>query len=378
MGLADLFSRIADDRRAGNALESAAQTLAGAASPVYTVGAMLNRLLHDTGILSRERLDAPVASIGNITLGGTGKTPFCLWLCDFLRREGYRPAVLTRGYGRADEDALIVVHDGRRLRASTREAGDEPVLLARALGDVPVVACASRHQGGLHALKRLRADALVLDDGFQHHRLHRNLDVVLVDSTQPLHRLRLFPRGSLREPVSTLSRAQLIVLTRWHQARGTRRQVLRAVRAAAPGVPVVRTRLAITGAIRLADRKAVDLESLKGKSAVILCAVGNPSSVRRSAEETGLRVLGMKPLKDHARISKSTLLRYDSYRLQKGADYLVVTEKDAVKLLELGSLPDEVLVLRARIEMLSAEEQETAERLIRARMSTRETKGLLG
>lgn len=376
MGLSDLFSRIADDRAASGAIEAAAQGAAALASPVYTAGAYLNRLLHDVGALGREKLPAPVASIGNLTLGGTGKTPFCLWLADFLRREGFRPAVLTRGYGRADENQLTVVHDGRRLRSSTKVAGDEPVLLARSLGDVPVVACASRARAGRHALQRLGVDSLVLDDGFQHHRLHRNLDIVLVDATRPLSRLRLFPRGTLREPVSTLQRAHLIVITRWHQATN-RKRFLREVQQAAPGVPMVRSHLKVAGAIRLATRESLPSEALTGRSAVLLCAVGNPASVRRSVEEAGIRVVAMKALKDHARITKATLLRYDSMRLQKGADYLVVTEKDAVKLVELGSLPPETIALKVRLEMLTEAETETAERIIRGRMKSGPTKGLL-
>jgi tetraacyldisaccharide 4'-kinase len=376
MGITDIFQRIADDSRPEGPGDSIAQRAAGLFAPVYTAGAYLNRTLHEFGVLGREELPAPVISVGNITLGGTGKTPFCHWLIDFLRAEGRRPAILTRGYGRSDESRLLVVHDGKRLVAGTRVAGDEPVLLARALRDVPVIACSSRAAAGRLALERFEVDTLVLDDGFQHHRLARNGDIVLVDCTKPLSRLELFPRGTLREPVSTLQRAHLIVLTRWQQAPEPER-ILREVKRAAPGVPIARSRMAVSAALRLSDRQPVRREELRGRRAVLLCAVGNPESVRKSAAELGLQVVGMKTFPDHAPITKAQLLHYDSVRLRKKADVLLVTEKDAVKLVELGNLPPEIIAVRARVEMLQDRDRELAEKVIRGRLKAGIVRGFL-
>jgi tetraacyldisaccharide 4'-kinase len=376
MALGEFFTRIADGAKPKGLVETAAQGVAGVIAPLYGFGAVVNRLLHEAGAVQREELKAPVLSVGNITVGGTGKTPFCLWLVEFLQREGRRPAILTRGYGRADEAKLTIVHDGKRLLANTRDAGDEPVLLARALQSVPVVACASRAEGGRHALQRFEVDTLVLDDGFQHHALSRNGDIVLVDCTRPLSSLSLFPRGTLRETTSALQRAHLIVLTRWQQARDSKR-VWREVRAIAPSVPIARTRIAITSASRVADRSAVPMESLAGKKAILLCAVGNPDSVKRSVRDLGVRLVGMKRLPDHAPITKELLLRYDSARKHAGADFLLVTEKDAVKLVELGSLPAELIALRARIQMLEPKDEATAERIIRARLQAGPIRGFL-
>lgn len=376
MALSDLFQRLADDRRPATAMEAAVQATMSAASPFYAAGAILNRLLHDTGLRERGSLPAIVLSVGNITVGGTGKTPFCLWLVALLKKEGKRPVILTRGYGREDEERLVVVHDGTKLLAGTREAGDEPVLLARSLGDTPVIACSDRHKAGRHALKRFEADTLILDDGFQHHALHRQGDIVLVDSTRPLSTLRLLPRGTLREPASVLSRAHLIVLTRWNQAANPGR-VLREVRHLAPSVPVVRAKLTIASAVDLASREALDLPALKGKRAFLFCAVANPESVRRSAEELSLNLVGSKILPDHERPTKAMLLKCDSARRRLGADYLVVTEKDAVKLTELGNLPPGIIALRARLEMVSPKDQTRAESAIRSRLHSRTLRGYL-
>lgn len=376
MGLTDLFSRLADRRQADGMLDSALQASLSAAAPLYATGAYLNRMAHDLGIVRKEVLPATVLSVGNITLGGTGKTPYCLWLVEWLRAQGRAPAILTRGYGREDEDHLLVVHDGKRLRATTRQAGDEPVLLAKALGNVPVIACANRVRGGRYALRKFKLDTLVLDDGFQHHAVGRQGDIVLVDSTVPLRSLRLFPRGTLREAPPTLARAHLIVLTRWSQAEEPR-SVLRDVRRFAPGVPVIRTNLRITGATRVADGSDVELESLKGRKAYMACAVGNPKSVRRSAEELGIQVIGGRRMRDHARFNRRSVGQLEAARKRRGAELLLVTEKDAVKLAELDGLPESLVAIRARIEPYEEKDSRVMQRVLRARLEAGIVRGYL-
>ncbi|MEO8377456.1 MAG: tetraacyldisaccharide 4'-kinase, partial [Candidatus Sumerlaeota bacterium] len=370
------FNRIADQKRPKTTLETAGQLAASAASSVYAAGAFLNRFLHDAGLKQRTALPAVVLSVGNITVGGTGKTPFCLWLMEFLKEESRQCALISRGYGRDDEDELIVVHDGRRLRATTREAGDEPVMLARALGDVPVIACADRHKAGTYALKKFSVDTIVLDDAFQHHALHRQGDIVLVDSTKRLSSLRLLPRGTLRESPSVLSRAHLIVLTRWNQSK-CRNAVLREVRNVAPSVPVVRANVEITSAVELSSRSAIPMEDLAGKTAFLMCAVANPDSVKASVASAGLKVIGSKILPDHDRLTKEQLLKLDSVRRRAGADFLVVTEKDAVKLAELGNLPPQIIALRARMRMVSEADETRAHSAIKSRLHVKTLRGYL-
>ena len=371
-----LFQRLADGGTPRSGFESGVQRLLGVLSPFYGTGAYVNRLLHEGGLKDRRRLPVPVLSVGNITLGGTGKTPFCLWLIDRLREEGRRPAIVTRGYGREDEDELVVVHDGRQLRATTREAGDEPVLLAKALGDVPVVACANRYRAGRFAIRKFRADTIVLDDGFQHHRLERQGDLVLVDATQRPSALRVFPRGTLREPAGVLKRAHLIVLTRCNQSKNVK-AVLRDVKRHAPHVPVVRGRLVEKGVEDFATGRRIDDGDLKGKKALIICAVGNPRSVAESARAMGLRVSGLKALADHAALSPELIRRMETIRKRRGADYLLVTEKDAVKLDELGPMPESLAVLRVRFDVPGKKQKELAKKTIRARLHARGVQGYL-
>ena len=374
--LSRFFARIADDAAPGGPAGSLAQATLSVASPFYAVGAAINRLLHDAGIQQRESLPTIVLSVGNITVGGTGKSPFCAWLVEWLRAEGKRPAVLTRGYGRADESRLVVVHNGSRLLARTTDGGDEPVMLARMLGDVPVVACADRARGGRYALKKFEIDTLVLDDGFQHHDLARQGDILLVDSTRPISSLRLLPRGTLRELPGVLSRAHLIVMTRWNQASSPKR-TLREVMHHAPGVPVARMSLEATGARRLAGGELLPLDALKGKRAVVLTGVANPDSVRASVESAGLRVAKLRSLGDHATITRQTLDAALRMMRKMRAEFVVVTEKDAAKLEELGSLPPQIIALKTELRFVEERDRRTAEKALRARVQARGVRGLL-
>ena len=178
-----------------------------------------NRLF-DLGVLRQEKVGCPVVSVGNLTVGGTGKTPMVILLAGMLRDRGMRPAVLSRGYGGKSTSDVLVVSDGSQILAGPEEAGDEPVLIARRLKGIPVLAGAKRALTGRYARENFGVDVMVLDDGFQHRWIHRDLDIVLLDSRQPLGNGLLLPRGPLREPPSALERAGVVVFTRSEDSTG--------------------------------------------------------------------------------------------------------------------------------------------------------------
>lgn len=377
MPLRNLFEKLADNRPARSGWESALQGALSGAALAYAAGASTARLLYEAGLRERTALPVPVLSVGNLTLGGTGKTPFAAWLVGRLREAGRHPVILSRGYGREDEERLVVVHDGTNLLANTREAGDEPVLLARLLGNTPVLVCADRVRAGRLALRRFTCDTVVLDDGFQHHRLSRDGDIVLLDATRPVDRLRLFPRGTLREPVSALSRAHLVVITRCGQAAENARRLARLVRTRFPHVPCVRTDVAIRGARCLATRQLIPADELRGRRATVVCGVGNPAAVRRSVEALGVRIAAFHAMADHARLTRRQLLRLEGERRDAGASMLLVTEKDAVKLAEVSRPPEGVFALVAELTFASQTEHDLAERVIRSRLESRRLRGFL-
>src|SRR5215216_482156 len=182
---------------------------------VYGAVARARLRLYRSGWLKSERVGAPVVSVGNLTAGGTGKTPLVEWVAHALAAEGLRACVLTRGYGRADEGRRVVASDGARVLAEVAECGDEPRLLAEKLLGVASVVCdRDRVSAARWARAELGARVFVLDDGFQHLRIARDLDVVTLDATDPWGGGHLLPRGRLREPASALARAGCVVITR--------------------------------------------------------------------------------------------------------------------------------------------------------------------
>ncbi|MDT5262954.1 MAG: tetraacyldisaccharide 4-kinase, partial [Acidobacteriota bacterium] len=171
--------------------------------------------LYRSGLLKTETAGVPVISVGNLTTGGTGKTPLVEWVARAVKREGLRACVLTRGYGRADESVRVVASDGVRVLAEVGECGDEPRLLAeRLLGTASVVCDRDRVAAARWARENLGAEVFILDDGFQHLRMGRDLDVVTLDASAPWSGGHMLPRGRLREPVSGLRRADCVVITR--------------------------------------------------------------------------------------------------------------------------------------------------------------------
>nr|MBI5153959.1 tetraacyldisaccharide 4'-kinase [Candidatus Poribacteria bacterium] len=376
MNIESFFRRLADSRVPGSGTLRLLQSVLGLAAPVYGAGAWTNRVLHETGIRQRNRLPVPVFSVGNVTLGGTGKTPFAAWLCQWLQSEGRRPAILTRGYGREDADQLVVVHDGETLLAGTREAGDEPVALARALRTVPVIACADRHRGGRAAIRRFHPDTLVLDDGLQHVSLERQAEIILLDATRPLDELRLFPRGTLREPLGVLERAHLLVLTRCDQSKRSER-LFRGLRRRLSHIPAVRTRVEVIWLVNLGNGERRRVADWTGRRVLLACAVGHPGAVRATVESLQISIAGAKTLADHARLTKKDILTWESSRKRLRAEAVLVTSKDAAKLRELGRLPETFWMLDARLAFVTEGDEATAKKALRARLHSGGVRGYL-
>ena len=184
------------------------------ASQGYRAAASAHRTSYEWGLLRRRQLPCPVVSIGNLTVGGTGKTPLTEWTAQWLHRQGWRVVVLSRGYGGSPGERPKVASTGEGPLTDWRAVGDEAYLLANRLNGVPVVVGRNRYTSGAFACAKFGAQVLVLDDGFQHHALHRDSDIVLIDATRPFGHGALLPRGTLREPLHALRRAQVIVLTR--------------------------------------------------------------------------------------------------------------------------------------------------------------------
>lgn len=315
----------------------------GALALVYGAGARIHRALFEAGLRRRIRLGCRVVSVGNLGVGGAGKTPFTAWLALGLRRRGHRVAIASRGYGRRDRSGVAVVSDGVRIRCGVEEAGDEPLWLAARAPGVPVLVAAHRERAGRQAMSLFGTQVLLLDDGFQHHRLARDLDLVLFDGRAGLGNGRLLPRGPLREPPAALSRAHAIGVLDGPLPPADEAVVV----AAAPRARRFQVRREPHGLRRLAGGALESASQLEGRGVGLLCAIARPASLRASVEALGARVVAERAFPDHHRFRAEELRD-----LGAQAPWWVTTEKDALKLdpAWIRGVELRVLVLRHEVE----------------------------
>jgi len=296
-------------------------------TPLYAAVVRARAAGYAAGVLPSHRLDVPVVSVGNLTFGGTGKTPTVIALARDLIERGARPAVLTRGYGRATTDPLVVI--GPEPGLSPEATGDEPLEMARRLPGVPVVVDGDRVRGGRMAVEA-GANVLLLDDGFQHLRLARDLDVVLVDAGDPWGGGRLPPRGRLREPLRALSRASVVVVTKLSTADGTAlADIERVVAQVAGDRPVLTADLRVSR-VRTEDGWR-EPAALSGRRVLAFAGLARPEGFARLLVDSGAEVVASRWFEDHHPYTSG-----DVAEMVAQADRLdavpVTTGKDAVKL----------------------------------------------
>jgi tetraacyldisaccharide 4'-kinase len=306
----------------------------------------LRRSLHDRGLLSSSALPRPVVSVGNVAVGGTGKTPHVAWLARELVAAGLRPCILSRGYGREGR-GVVVVSDGSKVIADARRGGDEPVLLGRLLPGVPVVVGESRKEAGEAFLKEGDADLFLLDDGFQHLSLARSADLVLVDCRKGLGNGLSLPFGPLREGPASLLRADGVVVTKCPSLdAGLERGATLTVRG---GVPVGYTSLSPTRLVD-GDWKALPLPAA-GWEVDAFSALADNGQFRRTLEGLGWKVARFRPFRDHFRFPAGTV---DAIRREAGGRPVVTTMKDLVRL--PGDEREGILALDVEVEPLAGME----------------------
>lgn len=300
------------------------------AEGLFRAGAAVRGALYDAAVLPAAHAGVPVVSVGNLAVGGAGKTPVALAIAERLLEAGRRPAVLSRGYGASRGDDRVVA-DGERLLLDAAQGGDEPVLLARRLPGLRVLCGPDRARLAGRAVA-LGADVLLLDDGFQHRRLARDLDVVVVDASNPWGNGHCLPFGPNREPRSALRRASLVWLTHADRAPPDGLPALRAVALAATGRAPVESRHAPRD---LADgllARSFPLSGLTGLRVGLLTGVARPGSVRRTVESLGAAVVAAFAYPDHHPFTEGEVAAALGEAGRVGAEFLVTTEKDAVRL----------------------------------------------
>jgi tetraacyldisaccharide 4'-kinase len=302
--------------------------------------------LHDRGLIRQQKLPRPVVSVGNLTVGGTGKTPTVILLANLLRQQGLRPAVLSRGYGGRARGPVNVVSNGEETLLNWREAGDEPVLIARASPGVPVLTGPRRSLTGGAAIERFGADCLILDDAFQHRALARDLDIVLVDRTRPFGNGRLLPAGPLREPQAALGRAHLLIVT--GQGPDGPPSGL------PDGLPSFRGLHRRIGFVEAGTGRLLGPGALKGVRVCAFAGIGRPESFRQSLAAAGAEVVSFRAFPDHHPYRRSELEEILATAATSGAAQIVTTEKDGIRLGDFPDLSGRLLLLRIDMEILPA------------------------
>lgn len=272
------------------------------------------------GVLRRKALPRPVVSIGNLTLGGGGKTPLVLWLARAALEHGKKPAILTRGYGREGKHTLIV-----EPGTDWREAGDEPTLISRALPEVPIAVFRDRSRGGWEVLHRGDVDLFILDDGFSHHALKKDLEIVVVDDRRRFGNGRVFPGGILREPLKRLKEADVVVMTKAKSVDPSFREQVRKT----SGAPVFWADFRPGPLVRVDGGEKP--ESHPERPFLGFCGIADPEGFRLSLKRAGIEVLELLAFPDHHPYTFSDVALIRNHAARLGAKALVTTEKDGVR-----------------------------------------------
>jgi tetraacyldisaccharide 4'-kinase len=330
------------------------RTALAIAAKIYSLIIRLRNLLYDKQVLKTHHNNAIVISIGNITLGGTGKTPLVIWLCNYLHQQNLSCAVLTRGYK---------THTKRNTKSSESPdtITDEPAVLSENCPQVEIIVDPDRVAGAAKAIEKFGAKVLIMDDGFQHRRLARDMDIVIIDATQPFGFEKIFPAGLLREPLTSLRRADAVVITRCDQISETElRKIENKLRAVNPNILIAQSIHAPVN-IKSADNAETTIERLKGSKIYAFCGIGNPNTFFNTIEALGAEITGSKVYNDHYQYTQASLADIYTQARHTGADLILTTQKDWTKIKRLK--PDkkdiQLAYLAVEIKFITARDRLT-------------------
>jgi tetraacyldisaccharide 4'-kinase len=334
----DDFRKLISGQKTGPGA-SLLRLLLGLAAAGYSIAVRLRNFLYSARWLKAHRADAVVISIGNITTGGTGKTPLVVRLCkEIISDSGFQIsnsqcAILTRGYKAA------------------KDAGDEPAILAEGCPEVKVIVNPDRVAGAAEAISKFGANVLIMDDGFQHRRLGRDLDIVAIDSTQPFGYGRMLPAGLLREPVTSLKRADAVVITRCDQITETElSQIEKKLVLINPNMVIARS-IHAPAYVKSTDDKEISLDHLKDKKIFAFCGIGNPDAFLNTIKSLSCDLVGSKVYNDHHHYTNDCLTAIYEQAECLEAGLILTTQKDWTKIKRLALLKKDIPLAYLDIEI---------------------------
>ena len=334
---------IISDRRKGFAVPAVKAALL-VLSLFFLIAVKIRGYLYKLGILRCFHLSSKVISVGNITLGGVGKTPIVRMIAEYIQGQDKKPAVLLRGYMKDKEEGII--------------PSDEAMLLESSLRDVPVAVGKDRVKGAKKILDNSRPYVFWLDDGFQHWRIYRDLDIVAIDATNPFGNGYLLPRGILREPFGSLARADVFIITKCDFGRKNIAKIRTVLTEKSPNAAIVETVHSPEYFLSLYENENIELSFIKGKTVCLFCGIGDPVSFNKTVITLGAQVEKHFFFSDHHWYAEKDIEKIVSCCLENNIFYVVTTKKDAVKLEPFKRVVGDkirVLVLEIKIKILSGE-----------------------
>ena len=323
-------------------------------SSLYALAQGLRYTAYGLGILKKKKLPGLVVSVGNITVGGTGKTPAVALFSNWALSQNIKVCIISRGYGGRYKSPVLEVSDGRQVLADSRLAGDEPVLLAEKVPGCPVVLSKKRYLAGMYARRKFGSELFIIDDGFQHMQLERDLNLVLMDAASPFGNGHLLPRGPLRESLAQLKRADAFILTRYKEKGGDRTRAF--LKERHPDIPVfcadhVPHKLVFPRPDRIESPK-----TLNEKRVVAFAGIGNPQLFRETLLSLGAHVVAFRGYKDHYAYERHDLDRLVRLKRETGAQFIVTTEKDWMRIGRFRPERSEIAYLCIQFSFLPGQE----------------------
>ncbi|MBI5787440.1 MAG: tetraacyldisaccharide 4'-kinase [Candidatus Schekmanbacteria bacterium] len=323
---------------------------------LYGTGQAVRLFLYDKGIFPSHRLPVKVVCVGNITVGGTGKTPAVIQIAGLLQKNGLKVGIISRGYKRSGEEAVLAVCDGNKLLADWHQAGDEPYLLANEL-NVPLLVGKNRYAAGCGALA-YNPDVLILDDGFQHLKLQRDINLLLINASNPFGNGYTLPAGILREPLTAVKRADVVLLSKADKIANLP-QLHNLIRTYNPTSPIFHAAHKPVGLVEVITRQDYKLDWPANKRVAVLSAIGDPASFKNLLVDLGAEVVSENHFPDHHDFLPDELGKVEQQAIETGCMAIITTAKDALRLpldvVRNFKLP--VLVLKIALKIIDKQEE---------------------
>ncbi len=325
---------------------------------LYKISVQFRAYSYQKGWLKNHRLPCIVISIGNLTVGGTGKTPMTIYLARLCQRLGYRTVIVCRGYKGLASKQGGIVSDGQTVRMNYANAGDEPLMIARLLNDIPVVIGSSRYKAGCLAISQFAPDVIVLDDGFQHLSLARDINIMLLDYARPFGNACLLPRGPLREPLQALKRADICIFTRCDSNLSAGYDKVRRKIILLCGhrplfktvhIPIIRGIIpaGTTSPIRLVTDMKIETENI---TVYAFCGLAHNADFRRTLKQLGFQTVGYLGFPDHYAYTDWDIRAIKAAAIASGAKLIVTSDKDYTRLPTEIKWPTDLVVIGVEIK----------------------------